>query len=120
MHFRAITISMESGEVAHPVITLIDEHGDKAHIIVDNNCYVLCVVKRVPDEGKTYYQETTHWFQEAVTALRSLPIDPTVPPTGRPLMVPEELKDTFSRTPEEVTREATGNFEEGTEAEETP
>lgn len=61
-------------------LTLEDGYGGRYHIVVDDHCYVLMCER----EGK--YSSVTHWFAEAVMALRQLPLDPDDaprPPTLR-------------------------------------
>ncbi len=51
-------------------LTLADEYGGRFHIVVDDHCYVLMCER----EGKC--SASTHWFAEAVLAMRQLPINP--------------------------------------------
>lgn len=60
--------------------TLEDGHGGKAHIGVDDHCYVLWlrVVGGGCPEGcmsaePDRYRMTKHWFREAFEVLRELP-----------------------------------------------
>jgi len=62
--------TLENGSEIEPLITLVNDHGTKAHIVVDDHCYVLThgavsTNKRV--------RWTTHWFPEAFEAARTLP-----------------------------------------------
>lgn len=61
-------ITLANGSNAHPVVTLADEHGGRAQIIVDDHCYVLAL--RNPGGA---YVTVKHWFQEAVHAIRHRP-----------------------------------------------
>jgi hypothetical protein len=72
-----------TGEVPHEInnggniarLTLADEYGGRFHIIVDDHCYVLMCER----EGKC--TASSHWFAEAILALRQLPLDPDEAPT---------------------------------------
>ena len=57
-------ILLSSGSNGQPIITLESEYEDRAQIIVDDNCYVLCVANRVGT-----YNTVKRWFPEAITAL---------------------------------------------------
>lgn len=61
-------VMLENGEKAEPLLTLADEHGDRAQIVNDDHCYVL-LLKR-----GDVYKTTAWWFKEAVAALRDLPL----------------------------------------------
>jgi len=58
-----------SGAKFEPVATLKNEHGAVVHIATDDHCYVLC--KKWPDDTCRWI---THWFKEAVEALKLLPL----------------------------------------------
>lgn len=61
-------IILDNGTKAKPIVTLADEYGGKAQIIVDDHCYVLCLKQKA---GK--YKYTPYWFKEAVAAISTLP-----------------------------------------------
>lgn len=63
--------------IAH--LTLADEYGGRFHIIVDDHCYVLLC------EHDGEFTQTSHWFREALVALRQLPLDPDAAPEPSPL-----------------------------------
>lgn len=63
-----LAIIMESNVIVTPIATLQDECGGICHIIVDDNCYVLCLEN---EEG--FCRPTTHIFKEAFKVLRQLP-----------------------------------------------
>jgi hypothetical protein len=54
-----------------PFASLRSEHGGEAHIIVDDGCYELVLKGK---DGK--FTAVTHWFQEAVEVLKTLPDNP--------------------------------------------
>lgn len=58
---------LEGGTSFTPVATLVDESGGKAHIHIDDHCYVLTLRR---DLGYIY---TTHIFPEAFEVLKTLP-----------------------------------------------
>jgi len=62
--------TLQNGAHLYPIVTLKDEHGGVAHIIKDDQCYVLTV-----NAGRTdgRVQMTPWWFSEAFEASRSLP-----------------------------------------------
>jgi len=62
-----ILATMQGGSNVTPVATLEDEHGGKAHIIVDDHCYIL-ILRR--DMG---YVMTAWIFPEAFEVLKTLP-----------------------------------------------
>lgn len=59
-----------SGSIATPVATLKDEAGSVVHIVIDDHCYCLVVM------SSTGGKMSSHWFLEAVQALRGMP-DPS-------------------------------------------
>lgn len=59
--------TLEGGSNITPVATLADEHGGKAHIYIDDHCYVL-ILRR--DMG---YISTSWIFPEAFEVLKTLP-----------------------------------------------
>ena len=61
----------KNGSDFTPVLTLASEHGGRVQIAVDDSCYVLYV--RHPDG---HYGLSSHWFHEAVSAMRTLPNNP--------------------------------------------
>lgn len=73
----------ENSEITEAVVTL--EHigigsqpsGDKAHIISDDHCYVLCIISNElfqnGDVSEAMFHFSPWWFWEAVQALKSLP-----------------------------------------------
>lgn len=61
-------IVLNNGVLAHPVVTLKDEYGGVAHITKDDHCYVL--VLWIEQRNCV---SVTHWFAEAVDALKDLP-----------------------------------------------
>ena len=58
---------LEGGVTFTPVATLTDESGGKAHIHIDDHCYVLTLRR---DMGYIY---THHIFPEAFEVLKLLP-----------------------------------------------
>jgi len=62
-----ILATMQGGSNVTPVATLEDEHGGKAHIIIDDHCYIL-ILRR--DMG---YVMTAWIFPEAFEVLKTLP-----------------------------------------------
>jgi len=54
--------------VVSPAITLADEFGGRAQIIVDDQCYVLLLKQHQAEN----YNHTAWWFKEAVEAIRGL------------------------------------------------
>ena len=54
-----------------PVKTLTDGYGGRAHIVVDDHCYLLLLEH---SDGKCH--ATAWWFAAAVDALRQLPVCP--------------------------------------------
>jgi hypothetical protein len=54
-----------------PVATLADEYGGRAHIIVDDHCYLLLL-----EHADGECQPTAWWFAAAVEALQTLPARP--------------------------------------------
>jgi len=65
------TIQLTNDEWVRPVATLADKYGGRAQIIVDDDCYVLCLKQ---ESGR--YAMVKHWFREAVTVLQQLPSEP--------------------------------------------
>ena len=65
------TIQLTNDEWVRPVATLADKYGGRAQIIVDDDCYVLCL-----RQGSGRYAMVKHWFREAVTVLQQLPSEP--------------------------------------------
>lgn len=59
--------TLEGGANIKPVATLEDEHGGKAHIYIDDHCYVLALRR---DMG---YVNTAWIFPEAFEVLKTLP-----------------------------------------------
>ena len=52
-----------------PLVTLADEHGCRAQIVLDDHCYVLLLRRAgVVD----HYEPTYWWFKEAFVAIRDL------------------------------------------------
>ena len=65
--------SMPDVKIVIPLKTLKDSSGNIAHIIKDNEDYVL--IRNTDGDGlfsKTFFQ-TVYWFPEAAAALKSLP-----------------------------------------------
>ena len=62
-----ILATLLGGANFKPVATLVDEHGGKAHIHIDDNCYVLTLRR---DMG---YVSTAWIFPEAFEVLKTLP-----------------------------------------------
>ena len=58
---------LEGGVTFTPVATLVDDSGGKAHIHIDDNCYVLTLRR---DMG---YIHTSWIFPEAFEVLKTLP-----------------------------------------------
>lgn len=70
----AKSIEMVNGAQLTPVLSLKDEYGGIAHIILDDHCYVLVLKSnKVGEEWDGRFRTADHWFDEAVTALRDLP-----------------------------------------------
>jgi hypothetical protein len=63
---------LKSGTTVTPILTLIDHFGGKSHIVVDDACYVL-----VNGNDRDGFDISSHWYQEAISALRVLPENPT-------------------------------------------
>ena len=57
-------VRRHTGERAFPLATLADEHGGRAHIVNDDQCYQLLIQR--PDG---YCVPTRHWFPEAIEAI---------------------------------------------------
>lgn len=74
-------ITMENGVQVQPLATLKSAHGGVAHIIEDDHCYVLVLMREFDLRGspeqkaKPEYRgfAVKHWFPEAVEALKKLP-----------------------------------------------
>ena len=68
---------LHNGENLHPVATLEDEFGGRAHIWTDDGCYELGLerteAKTSESEPSTYTRPCTHIFPEAFSVLRTLP-----------------------------------------------
>lgn len=62
--------TLENDVKFEPKATLKDEYGGIVHIATDDHCYVL--YKRYMSDGKC--RGITHWFKEAVEALKTLPL----------------------------------------------
>lgn len=60
-------ITMDNGNIIHPIATLRDEYDSVCQIINDDHCYVVCL--KQPD-GK--YTPTTHIFREVFEVLKEL------------------------------------------------
>ena len=60
-------IQSESGGYSTPLMTLADEYGGRAQIVEDDHCLVLML-----RQSDNTYKSTTHWFSEAILALRLL------------------------------------------------
>ena len=58
---------LEGGTTFTPIATLVDESGGKAHIHIDDHCYVLTLRR---DMG---YIHTAWIFPEAFEVLKTLP-----------------------------------------------
>jgi hypothetical protein len=53
-----------------PLLTLADEYGGRAQIIIDDHCLVLLLKQGVDSENTSYgYKPTCWWFKEAVNAI---------------------------------------------------
>jgi len=64
--------SVQLGEdTITPVKTLTDGYGGRAHIVVDDHCYLLLL-----EHGDGKCHSTAWWFAAAVDALRQLPVCP--------------------------------------------
>ena len=66
------TFTTKSGAEGTPVVTLAGtglNSGARAQIAYDDGCVVLYLAA-----GAGPYRQTTHWFTEAVLALRQLPV----------------------------------------------
>jgi len=63
------TATLDNGEELQPLVTLKDEYGGISHIIEDDHCYVL--VNDVRGDGLC--RMVSHWYKEAVDALKTLP-----------------------------------------------
>ena len=63
--------STQNGGTVTPVCTLADEWGEKIHIIVDDDCYVL--LNGIDQDG---FGISSWWDREALAALRTLPENP--------------------------------------------
>lgn len=61
-------IIFDSGGKNTPLATLRSEDGSIAQICNDDHCYVLYL------GGAQPYRLTSHWFKEAVEALKKLPL----------------------------------------------
>lgn len=69
---------LKNGSTIFPLCTLTDEYGGKSHIVVDDGCYVLA-----NGNDRDNFGFSSHWYREAVIALRSLPDDPKEATTCR-------------------------------------
>lgn len=58
-------IELENGEKAHPLITLADEFGGRAQLVVDDHCLVLYLERK----AKGCYEKTAWWFKEIISAM---------------------------------------------------
>lgn len=54
--------------IVTPVATLEDEWGERAHIIEDDRCYILCL-----EYKEDFCRPTHHIFHEALEVIRHLP-----------------------------------------------
>lgn len=63
-------ITGDNGSTNLARLTLEDGYGGRFHIVVDDHCYVLMCER----DGKC--TQVTHWFPEAVEAMRHLPLHP--------------------------------------------
>ena len=70
-HAKADYAVLDTGATVTPVATLKDEWGGVAHIIEDDHCYVLILNQSSQQSGT--FRMSTHWFPEAVDALKTLP-----------------------------------------------
>lgn len=61
-------VFLESASIAFPIATLQDDFGGRCHIIIDDNCYVVCLEN---EDGAC--KPTTHIFREAFEILKFLP-----------------------------------------------
>jgi hypothetical protein len=71
-----IRARLESSSIVRPIITLKDEYGGVSHIIKEDGCYVL-----INGNNKSEFRPTTHWYPEAVDALKTL-VTPKYPVGG--------------------------------------
>ncbi len=62
---------LQNGSTVSPLVTLRDEHGGVGHIIEDDHCLVLLNEDAVT--RKCFM--ATHWYREAVAAVRLLARD---------------------------------------------
>ena len=62
-----ITATLEGGATFTPVATLVDKYGGKAHIYIDDHCYVLTLQQELG------YRHTAWIFPEAFEVLKTLP-----------------------------------------------
>jgi hypothetical protein len=58
-----------SGSLISPLATLKDEWDGVCQIIIDDNCYVICL-----KQCDGTYKPTTHIFREAFEVLKTLPV----------------------------------------------
>lgn len=58
---------LDNGTTFHPIATLADEYGGRAHIAIDDHCHILYLRQR---DGRC--KPTAWWFKEAVIALLGL------------------------------------------------
>jgi len=63
---------LKNGVIIHPIVTLESEHGGRAHVWIDDGCYVLGLVT-----AGDLVLPTTHIFPEAFDCIRKLPLLPT-------------------------------------------
>ena len=61
-------ITLENGSKVKPIATLADDHGGRCQILVDDHCYVLCLLN-----GTGEYCYTPYIFREAFEVLKTLP-----------------------------------------------
>jgi len=60
-------IKLESGSITKPIISLEDEYGGKAHVVMDDKRYVL--VLKHNQNREEVYRPTYWWLPEAIKAL---------------------------------------------------
>jgi len=61
-------IHLETGEVLNPLVTLINDKGDRAQVCFHHDCLVLAVL----DKNINLYKFSPYIFKEAWRAMRNL------------------------------------------------
>jgi len=63
---------LENGADIFPVLSMEDEHGGRAHVWLDDGCYVIGLMRTV-ENGDDIVKPITHIFNEMFLELKELP-----------------------------------------------